>query len=301
LKVAGRQTIEIRTKDRQTLFADVREPAVEKAIGVAVLAHAMFARRTEFERPVGTGLAELIAGAGYVTVAFDFRGHGDSAPFAKDGADWSYDDLVQTDLPTVVACARGRFSEIPVVVVGHSLGGHVALASQGAGVLGADALVLIAANVWMRQLEPSMRTWLKKRAYLESLLLASRSRGYFPARSLRLGSDDEALRYVAALTRTSRLGRWTSDDGAFDYGALSSRIRVPIATITSDGDHLMCTPSSGERMVEGTQGQRLAQRVRRCDDGSPPPDHMALVTSGKVREVYRRVFSWLGRELRTQR
>jgi predicted alpha/beta hydrolase len=295
------ETIEVRTSDGQTLFADVREPGSRDAVGIAVLAHAMFARRTEFERPDGNGLAELIADAGYVTIAFDFRGHGESGPFARDGADWSYDDLVRSDLPAVVSSAKARFPALPLVVVGHSLGGHVALASQGTGALGADALVLIAANVWMRHLETSRRRWLAKRAVMESLALLSVRRGYLPVRRLRLGSDDEAGRYIAALTRTVRQGRWTSDDGRLDYGALSSRIRVPVATVTSDGDRLMCSPDCGERMVASLRGPRFCQRVSRSDDGSSPPDHMGLVTNGNVREVYRRVLAWLKEELHLDR
>jgi predicted alpha/beta hydrolase len=291
------ETIEVRTADGQTLFADVREPAEDKIVGVAVLAHAMFARRTEFERPAGNGLAELISEAGYVTIAFDFRGHGDSAPFAKDGADWSYDDLVRSDLPAVASCAKGRFPGVPLMVVGHSLGGHVALASQATGALGADALVLVAANVWMRQLEPSLRLWLAKRAVSESLVLLCRRSGYFPARRLRLGSDDEAARYMASLARTAREGRWTSDDGQVDYGALARDIKIPVVTITSEADRLMCSPDCGERMVAPLLGPKRNERVNRSDDGSGPPGHMGLVTSGQVRDVYRRVLSWLAVEL----
>jgi predicted alpha/beta hydrolase len=289
------EVIEVRTADDQTLFADVRAPEREFR-GVAVLAHAMFARRGEFDKPSGAGLADLLARAGYVTVAFDFRGHGDSGPSAKEGADWSYDDLVRSDLPTVASCARARYPGIPLFVLGHSLGGHVALASQGLGALEADALVLVAANVWMRQRERSMRAWMKKRAIAEALGVLSVRRGYFPARALRLGSDDEATRYMNALTRTARQGRWTSDDGKDDYGALTERVRVPVATVTSEGDRLMCSPDCGERMVAKTCGPRLCLRVSRGDDGSPPPGHMELVTSGRVRDVYRRVLAWLEEE-----
>jgi predicted alpha/beta hydrolase len=296
------ETIEIRTRDGQTLFADVREPAAPPR-GVAILSHAMFARRTEFERPARQGLSELVSGAGYVTVAFDFRGHGDSVPRADQGGDWSYDDLVQRDLPAVASCARGRFPNLPLVVIGHSLGGHVALAAQAIDELAADALVLIASNVWMKQHESSRRTWFKKRIVAEALELLSLRRGYLPSRMLRLGSDDEAGRYMASLTRTARRGRWTSDDGRFDYGELSRKVNVPVATVASERDRFMCSPECAERLIERTRGPRYSERVRCGDDGSPAPGHMGLVTSGKVREVYRRVLSWvegeLGAELRS--
>jgi predicted alpha/beta hydrolase len=290
------EVIEVRTADGQTLFADVRTPE-RGARGVAVLAHAMFARRAEFEKPTGQGLAALLADRGYVTIAFDFRGHGESGPSAKEGADWSYDDLVRSDLPAVASSAKARFPDLPLMVLGHSLGGHVALASQGTGALEADALVLVAANVWMQQRERSLRSWIKKRAIAEVLGVLSRRRGFFPARTLRLGSDDEAPRYMQALTRMAREGRWTSDDGKDDYGALAERVRIPVATVTSEGDRLMCSPDCGERMIEETRGPRLCLRVAEGDDGSPAPGHMELVTSGLVRNVYRRVLAWLEGEI----
>ncbi|MEO6420812.1 MAG: alpha/beta fold hydrolase, partial [Polyangiaceae bacterium] len=135
------ESIEVHTEDGHALRAYVREPSA-KCIGVAVLAHAMFARSSQFERPHGRGLARFLAEQGWRTVAFDFRGHGDSGPSASSGGRWTYDDLVRRDLPCVVDCARARQKRgEKVVVIGHSLGGHVAMAAQGLGILDADAVV----------------------------------------------------------------------------------------------------------------------------------------------------------------
>lgn len=286
------ETIEIRTADGTTLFADVSEPN-DGARGIAVLAHAMFARRTTFHRPEGRSLAALFSGAGYRTVSFDFRGHGESAPKARDGGAWSFDDLVRVDLPAVVACARARGDALPLVVVGHSLGGNVALAAQGLGVLGADALVVIAANMWNRGHEPSLRRWLAKRAIVLGFDALLRRRGYFPARRLRVGSDDECARYMAALSRVVRTGLWTSDDGRDDYRALTANITVPVAAVASDGNRLFCRPDCAERMIEKVAGPKLLERVRHADDGGAAPGHMGIVTSGKAQEPYRRVIRWL--------
>ncbi len=287
------ETIEIHTADGHALRADVREPETNDAVGVAILAHAIFSRRTEFERPKGRGLVDLFADRGYRTITFDFRGHGDSGPGAAEGADGSYDDLVRSDLPAVAACARARWEKIPLVVVGHSLGGQIALASQGSGALGADALVVIAANVWLRSIENSRKRWLMKRALTKMTDAICRRRGYFPARAFGLGSDDESARTIASLVRCARDGRWTSDDGMSDYGALVGSIRVPVATVSSYGDRLLCHPKCAEAMVARVSAPRLSKRVARSDDGSSPPDHMGLVTSPNVREVYRCVLGWL--------
>ncbi len=188
----ARDGFEAHTADGHVLRGDVREPPSKRRIGVAILAHAMLARRTEFERPLSGGLARFLVSRGWRTVTFDFRGHGESGDGAAKGASWSYDDLVRFDLPAVVDATRARAKKLPVVVVGHSLGGHVALAAQGTGRIAADAVVCIAANIWLAAHEPSTARWIAKRAVMAGIDAVCRKRGYFPARALRIGSDDEA-------------------------------------------------------------------------------------------------------------
>jgi predicted alpha/beta hydrolase len=260
---------------------------------VAVLSHAMFARRTEFERPAGGGLAPFLADRGWRTIAFDFRGHGDSGPSASSGGVWGYDDLIQRDLPAVVACARARAKRLPVVVFGHSLGGNAALAAQGAGLLEADAVVAIAANVWMREQEPSRTRWAAKRALMVLVEGISRRRGYFPARALRLGSDDESARFMSALVRFAREGAWTSEDHTLDYAAARSKVTIPVLAMASHGDRLNCNPACAERMIGATRGPREFVCVGRADGGGPAPDHMGLVTSGTAMTAWQRAAEWI--------
>jgi predicted alpha/beta hydrolase len=290
----GSETIEIHTKDGVALHATVREPPNGAAlVGTAVLAHAMFARRSQFERPVGAGLARYLAARGWRTIAFDFRGHGDSGRPAAEGGTWSYDDLVATDLPTVVDCARARSRGTRVIVVGHSLGGHVALASQGMGWLGADAIAMFGANVWLRALEPSRARWLVKLGLARAIDEACARRGYFPARSLRQGSDDEAATYMAAITRVAREGRWGSDDGTTSYLDAMRRVTIPLRAIASDGDRLNCHPDCAERFARGTGGPMVFDRIRAADDGGKPPGHMEMVTTPAATSAWDRMERWM--------
>jgi predicted alpha/beta hydrolase len=124
------EAIEVHTSDGHVLRAMVREPERGQRLrGVAVLAHAMFARKSEWERG-GRGLSSFLNALGWRTIAFDFRGHGESGTGAAKGGRWTYEDLVARDLPAVVDGARARARGRRVIVVGHSLGGHVAAAAQ---------------------------------------------------------------------------------------------------------------------------------------------------------------------------
>lgn len=289
------ETLEIRTLDGWSLRAQVREPDREP-VGVAVLAHAMMARRTEFDRPAGAGLAAMLVERGWRVIAFDWRGHGESTAGPRRGAGYGYDDLVFGDLPALHSFARSRVKERrPVVLLGHSLGGHVGLAAQGAGLVAFDGIVGVGANVWLAQLEPSRPRWLVKRGLLAAMAAVVRRVGRFPARALRLGSDDEARGYVEDFERFARTGAWTSADGSVDYLASLAAVRVPVLQIVSDGDRLECVPECGARFASLCGGAHEVVRMTVADDGGPPPDHMGMVTSGRVGSVWERAEAWMSR------
>jgi predicted alpha/beta hydrolase len=287
------EELEIRTADGVALRAVVDDPPDGVALrGTCVLAHAMFARKTEFGRRERGGLAQALSAHGWRTIAFDFRGHGEST-LAKGAPEWGYDDLVRLDLPAVVECARARSEGKPVVVVGHSLGGHVALAAQGTGRMEADGIVAVAANLWLRQLESSRVRWAAKLA-LGRVMQESVTRvGRLPARQLRFGSDDASGRYVNDLLRFMRENAWRSDDGKDDYLASLARVVVPVCAVSSAGDHVMCHPASADAFAQRCGGAVELVHVVRSDDGRRAPGHMELVTTSRARSRLVAALDWV--------
>jgi predicted alpha/beta hydrolase len=258
------------------------------------------ARRSSFDRPRGNGLTRFFCARGWRVITFDFRGHGDSGPSGGQRGTWGYDDLVTHDLPAVAAYARARAEpDLPVALVGHSLGGHVALAAQGTGRAELSGIVGVGANIWLRHLEPSLARWLAKRAVLRAALALSRRAGRFPARTLGAGSDDESLRFFEDFERFARTG-WVSRDGREDYTAALRKVTCPVLQLISDGDRLTCSPECGEGFLALCGGERSLERISRTDDGGPAPSHMGMVTSGKVNRAWERVEAWM-RGLRAPR
>lgn len=275
----------------------VDDPPVGVALrGTCVMAHALFARKTEFGRRDRPGLSHVYAQQGWRTIAFDFRGHGESA-LPAGVSEWGYDDLVRFDLPAVLDCARVRSDDKPVVVVGHSMGGHVALAAQGTGRIAADGLVVVACNLWLRQLETSRLRWAAKLAAGRVMSESLARVGRLPARRMRIGSDDASGRFVRDLLRFMREDRWTSDDGADDYLASLARVVVPVSAVSSDGDRMTCHPASAELFARRCRGPLDLVRIERSDDGQRAPGHMAMVTTARARVPLARALAWVESKL----
>ncbi len=282
-KIRGEE-LELRAADGVSLACTLHAPE-RRAVGDVVLAHGAFSRQSSFTW--GGGLADFFRAAGYRVLTFDFRGHGKSGTSARAGGDWGYDDLVRHDLPAVVESLRARRARGPLLVVGHSLGGHVALAAQGTGRIHADRIVTIGTTLWRSAYEPRLTMRLVKRVILRGFTETAERRGFFPARRLRLGSDDEALGYVRDIRRMTRTG-WRSADGADDYDAGLRSIDVPVHAIASTGDRLNASPPAVEAFHRPIAQARF-DVVDRSADGRPAPDHAELVTTMKARAAFERV------------
>lgn len=273
--------LDARTADGVTLRID-RVGARGTRRGVVVCLHAMmtdgryFGARKGGARKGGArrdgSFAAMLADAGLDVYVADFRGHGRSVPPRAGRGDWSFDDLVELDLPAIVAAAAAGSSTSAddVAILGHSLGGLVACAALGTGRIAPPrALVLAATSVWLGETLP-------RRAIMSAYRGVTRLLGRAPIRALRIGTADESAGYVDQLTGWARHGRWTSLRG-IDYRAALERIATPTFAFTGATDW-MCRPRDAKQ---------IAQRIPACEplrvvgkaSGDPlDPDHFELFT-----------------------
>ena len=279
-------------------------PAGEPKVIVA-LSHAMLVDRRTLDQPPGEGLLSQLLSAGAAVLWLDQRGHGRSSPLPRQGAAWDYDDLVD-DAGVVAAYLAERFPGLPRVAIGHSLFGHVALAwqalvSAGGGPLpprsggerlyGYDGLVLLAANVWLPQLETQRMRWWVKRGFFPLLVAAAWRRGYLPAREYRVGTADEPLPYMRQIGSWLRQADWTAQNG-HSYLADLSAVRVPILSVASAGDHLLSVPACQLRLACLTRGPVTHITVRRQHGYACEPDHMGLVLDERLQPLWRQIAHW---------
>lgn len=88
--------------------------------------------------------AAFWAANGVEVYAYDQRGFGRNASNRK----WPGDEALIADLAAAEAAIRARRPDLPLFIVGHSMGGGVALAAVGEGRARPDGLALLAPAVW---------------------------------------------------------------------------------------------------------------------------------------------------------
>ncbi|MEE2758170.1 MAG: alpha/beta fold hydrolase [Myxococcota bacterium] len=290
----------ITTADNCTL--DVVQITSQTTVPVAclILTHAMMVDARTFCRR-GKGMAETFARLGWTVFLPNFRGRGQSGTRPEQGGSWTYDDIVRYDLPAIVHAVRQHVGSMPLVLGGHSLGGHASVATAGLGLFdqAPDAYLLLSANVWRPGLEPSFIRRVKKSASFTVFYGITRAFGYFPSRTLRFGSCNEALDYVSDLRRSWSTDRWRSRNGVDNYTEAASRVSAPILSVIGAGDTLMAHPIGAERWFKdvgfGTKEFWLAEAGQFGLDFDP--DHMTLVTSPRAAPLWLEMERWLSQVL----
>ncbi len=82
--------------------------------------------------------------AALTTYAIDQRGFGGAPQFGF----WPGADTMKADIRAAVASIREAHPELPLYVMGHSMGAAVVMAAEAEAKLGADGLILAAPGVW---------------------------------------------------------------------------------------------------------------------------------------------------------
>ena len=81
---------------------------------------------------------------GVTTYAYDQRGFGGAPVFGS----WAGADAMVSDLISVVALARAAHPNVPLYVLGSSMGGAVTISAAATGELAVDGVILAAPAVW---------------------------------------------------------------------------------------------------------------------------------------------------------
>lgn len=212
-------------------------------------------------------LARFLARRGFDAWVLDLRGHGYSEPAGPRRAEWSFDDLVQLDLPTAVRAVRARSGRRPVWI-GHSMGGILMYAALGSDLalresiaglvtLGSPVAFPAVASPLLRGLGQLLLAvpvplYLPQRGALVALWSmfswtpGALDVGMNPAnvdlyafgQALRRCMSNVPRRVLRQLADWSLSGELRSCDHRIDYRANLSRITTPALIIAGTADRL---------------------------------------------------------------
>jgi predicted alpha/beta hydrolase len=158
-----------------------RFPAQGEAWAVMVIAGAMGVRQ-EFYAP----LARHLARHGIHAVTFDYRGMGASRPRRLADVRADVMEWAEKDLNSMLGEARSMGPGLPLLFLGHSLGGQIlGVLPDNAGV--AAAITVTAGSGWYRFND---RMPLRVRIlWFAAIPLLTPLVGYFPGKTLRIVGD----------------------------------------------------------------------------------------------------------------
>jgi predicted alpha/beta hydrolase len=185
------------------------------------------------------------------------RGMPDSDARSLRRAPFGYSVLVRHDLPAVAAAlpAEGR-----PIVVGHSLGGQLAILSAAAGLIDPLAIATIATGSSTADLAAPLLARARRWSEIATVRSVSRLLGYWPGHRLGFGGR-QPIALMRDWAHEARTGRYRLHGDETDYEAALGHIPAPIALVAIDGDPLI-TPRSVEHLRRRLPASSVALSVR---------------------------------------
>lgn len=114
------RTLEIAAADGVPLAATMVVPADRPPAACALVACAMGVRRTRYD-----AFARFLASQGIAALTFDYRGIGDSARVPARASTATLTEWAEQDIEGLVAWLGRRYPELPLLGIGHSIGGQL--------------------------------------------------------------------------------------------------------------------------------------------------------------------------------
>lgn len=228
------RSIEFKTLGGQQSF-DLHCPQAPRA--TVLIAPALGVRASYY-----TKLCQALLERGLAATAVDLPGQGVSPIRASRGQDWGYPQILDHYENASEAIASVVPSK-PIVLLGHSLGGQLALMLGGRDVPQLGGVIVVASGC------PWWRTWQgfdawRIAASTQACAVLGHALGYYPGDKVGFGGR-EAKTLIVQWAHAARTGRYRHGD--FDGDALLARKGPPALGICIDGDKL--APESSMRLA----------------------------------------------------
>ncbi|KVF72705.1 alpha/beta fold hydrolase [Burkholderia vietnamiensis] len=245
------------------------------------------------------GFARFLTTRGFAALTYNYRGIGSSRPARLTKLQARMRDWIELDVGAAIAWARDTHRAVPLLAVGHSVGGDAVGLSAGTAHL--RAAVLVAAHAGSTRLIESAAERLKVRLILHVLgPLASALLGYVPGKRLGLGEDLPAGVF-REWSRWTTLPHYFFDDPTLGAAERFSKQRLPILAVGFDDD-----PWANRRAIDLLVSYLTGAAVERRQidphaAGTGPVGHMGFFRSRPGAVLWPGVANWLAQALDARR
>lgn len=266
---ASPDTTSLHTDDRDV---PVRVVEAESPVDAAVvIVPAMGVAARHYDR-----LAKALVGAGCHAVTVELPGCGDSRVQIGRSTEIGYQNLIDGEVATAVSFARRRWPSTPRVLVGHSLGGQLALLYTAAHPEEVDGVALLAAGTIHWRAYPPL-AGLGVLAFTQLARVLATVAGLFPGDRLGFGGR-QPRQLIHDWARAAITGQWRPAGATADYHQLLSRLHLPVLSMTLDGDRL--APASAAASLTAALPDRHVEHVRlSAEEVDGPVHHLRWLTA----------------------
>ena len=235
-------------------------------------------------------LASQLADAGIGVLRADYRYTAESLPRPDKTHDASMADLLQQDVPALLAMLAQRAPGVGYACAGHSLGGQLsalALASYPASV---KAAVLITTSFPHEALWSGSRKLAVATAFRLYPWLAQRF-GRLPARPLGLGVETTAT-LMKEWGHWGVTGQYTARD--IHLGAVLAQTRGPLLSVGATDDVMYAPDRALQAFVDMAPMAAVTRwMLTPQETGARTLGHFGLLQSPAVNVLAHRVAGWL--------
>lgn len=235
--------------------------------------------------------ARFLAGHGFDVLTFDYRGIGLSRPAKLRGCSYSWRDWGEQDVEAALSFMVARAPSVPLLVVGHSIGGFLpGLAPGGARI--ARMLTVGAQYAWWRDYAPTRRLPLFLKWHV-AMPLATALYGYFPGRRLDWLEDLPAGVAYEWAFRGPRFERSHPRRERADAIARMTRVTAPILAVSVADDEFGTVPALRRTLRYYTSAPRTLVRIDPIDYGRAAIGHFELFHDRHAADFWLDTLIWL--------
>ncbi len=275
------ESIDITTVDGVTFTARVL-PADQHSAPVVLVLPAMVMKAKHYLH-----LAKALRAQGLSVVTCDLRAQGESTPALRDGADFGYREMLEIDLPAIVAAIQDRFPESELHLFGHSLGGQLSLLYSAAEPHQITSVTVIGTGtVFWRAFGP--RRWIEALSQIQWIGLVARIKGYWPGGVLIPGAMAGGV--MVDWSRHSLTSRYRPKGTTRNYDRLLAESTLPVLLISLEDDLL--GPQSNVDFLASKMPSAEVSRWHIADDSAVVHrDHFAWIKDSPV--IGQSVAAWI--------